>query len=111
MDNIEKFTLLFSDFDLKIMSKEQTISKGRSFELINRLEPVNRADKLDANEQKTKSELKKTLTRLMKEYKQAQRSFKHNKISRQELFDFEWRLLEIQEEIKRIEDQERGNTF
>jgi septal ring factor EnvC (AmiA/AmiB activator) len=108
MDNIEKFTLLFSDFDLKIVSKEQTTPKGRSFELTNRLEPVNRTD---TNDQKTKSELKKTLTRLMKEYKQAQKSFKHNKISRQELFDFEWRLFEIQEEIKKIEDQERGNTI
>mgnify|MGYP000347567160 CR=1 FL=1 len=43
------------------------------------------------------------LNRLTKEYKQARRSFKHNKISRQELFDFEWRLFEINDEISKLE--------
>lgn len=102
MDNIEKFSMLFEGFDLKIISKGNPVEKERPTQTVSRLE---------SNEQKTKADLKKTLTRLQKEYKQAQRSFKHNKISRQELFDFEWRLFEIQEELKRIEDQERGNTF
>jgi hypothetical protein len=53
---------------------------------------------------KSSSDLKKALKRLTNEYKRAQRSFKQNKISRQELFDFEWRIFEIQEEIKRLED-------
>tara|TARA_B110000037_G_C16731713_1_gene347359 strand:+ start:262 stop:504 length:243 start_codon:yes stop_codon:yes gene_type:complete len=49
------------------------------------------------------SDLKKALKRLTQEYKRAQKSFKHNKISRQELFDFEWRLFEINDEISRLE--------
>jgi len=48
------------------------------------------------------------LKRLTQEYKRAQRSFKHNKISRQELFDFEWRIFELKEEIRRIEEEDAG---
>jgi len=94
MDNIDKFLDLFSDFNLIIEPRDQQIKKKAG---------VN----LDLASNKSVADLKKTLTRLTKEYKQAQRSFKHNKITRQELFDFEWRIFEIQEELKRIEDQGR----
>ena len=53
-----------------------------------------------------KADLKKELRRLTQEYKRAQRAFKHNKISRQELFDFEWRIFELQEEIRQIEEDD-----
>ena len=53
-----------------------------------------------------KADLKKELKRLQQEYKRAQRAFKHNKLSRQELFDFEWRIFELQEEIRQIEEDD-----
>jgi hypothetical protein len=97
MDNVEKFLELFADFDLQIVQRGrvETIQKPKVERPITELS-------------KTKSELKKTLNRLLKEYKSAQRSFKQNKITRQELFDFEWRVFEIQEELKKIEDQENS---
>ena len=88
MDNIDKFLTLFSEFNLKI-------------------EPKGRVqDNKHTNSSKTSSDLKKTLNRLTREYKQAQKSFKYNKITRQELFDFEWRIFEIQEELKKFEDND-----
>jgi hypothetical protein len=101
MDNIEKFKLLFSDFDLKIIAKASGPEKTKTLE----------SNDYNNSDQKSKSDLKKTFNRLTKEYKAAQRSFKHNKISRQELFDFEWRLFEIQEELRKIEDKERGESL
>ena len=50
--------------------------------------------------------VKKELRRLTQEYKSAQRSFKHNKISIQELFDFEWRIFELQEELRNIDEND-----
>ena len=95
MDNIDKFLDLFSEFNLVIEPRiKKTKNKSESKQsptMVNR----------------SISDLKKTLNRLTKEYKQARRSFKHNKISRQELFDFEWRIFEIQEELKRIQDREQ----
>ena len=97
MDNIDKFLNLFSEFNLVIeprIKKTQKKSESKSTPTT-----INRSI-LD---------LKKTLSRLTKEYKQARRSFKHHKISRQELFDFEWRIFEIQEELRRIQDRERNS--
>ena len=56
-------------------------------------------------EHKTKTALKKALKRLESEYKHALRSFKANKISKNELYDFEWRIFELQEEIKKLEQR------
>jgi hypothetical protein len=89
MDNIDKFLTLFSDFNLTIEPKGRVQTKSNP-----------------SNSKKTSSDLKKTLNRLTREYKQAQKSFKHNKITRQELFDFEWRIFEIQEELKKLEDND-----
>lgn len=100
MDNIDMFINLFSDFDLVIEPRGRIETKKRTIE---------NDTGLIAN--KSIGDLKKTLNRLNKEYKQAQKSFKHNKISRQELFDFEWRIFEIQEELKRIEDRERNGDL
>jgi hypothetical protein len=98
MDNVEKFLELFADFDLEIVQRGKVEKNTKPKQTEKEAPELN----------KTKAELKKTLNRLLKEYKSAQRSFKHNKITRQELFDFEWRLFEIQEELKKIEDQENG---
>lgn len=100
MDNIDMFVNLFSDFDLVIEPRGSKETKKRTIE---------KNTSLMAS--KSIGDLKKTLNRLNKEYKLAQKSFKHNKISRQELFDFEWRIFEIQEELKRIEDREKNGDL
>lgn len=98
MSNVDKFLTLFSDFEMIVeprhIKKEQP---KRTSVTVNQYS-------------KSSSDLKKALKRLTNEYKRAQRSFKQNKISRQELFDFEWRIFEIQEEIKRLEDEENENS-
>jgi len=96
MDNIDKFLDLFSEFNLVIEPRNRQLKKKTE-------------SKPNLSTNRSVADLKKTLNRLTKEYKQARRSFKHNKISRQELFDFEWRIFEIQEELKRIEDRERNS--
>lgn len=93
MSNIDKFLTLFSDFDLVVEPRGQRAKPKRTSVTVNQ-------------RSKSSSELKKALKRLTNEYKRAQRSFKQNKISRQELFDFEWRIFEIQEEIRAIENEE-----
>lgn len=92
MNNVDKFLTLFSEFDMVITPKKRTTQPKKGFNVT-------------ATQAGTaKSSLEKELKRLTQEYKRAQRSFKHNKISRQELFDFEWRIFELQEEIRRIEE-------
>lgn len=93
MDNVDKFLTLFSEFDMVVTPKKRTT------------QPKKKGFNVTANQAGTaKSNLEKELRRLTQEYKRAQRSFKHNRISRQELFDFEWRIFELQEEIRRIEE-------
>ena len=93
MGNTEKFLMLFSDFDMIVVEKA------------NNRKDNNPKITTDAFIGQTKSELKKVLKRLTEEYNKAKRSFKENKLSRQELFDFEWRMFEIQEEIKKLDDE------
>lgn len=92
MSKVEKFLMLFSEFDMMVQEKPaQTLKKPRAI------------DNIQVDQ--TKAELKKALKRLTEEYNRAKKSFKHNKLSRQELFDFEWRLFELQEEIKKLDDE------
>jgi len=97
MGKVDKFASLFSDFDLVIKPRsERPVEK-----------PAPSKVKIEST-QKAKAELKKTLKRLNREYNQAKKAFKLNKMSKQDLFDFEWRIFEIQEEIKRLEDEEEN---
>ena len=100
MSNIEKFLQLFSDFEMVVEPRrEHTIEKKKATVTVRQ-------------SSKSCSELRKALKRLTSEYKRAQKSFKHNKISRQDLFDFEWRIFEIQEQIRMIEeDGESTNEY
>lgn len=91
MDKIEKFLNLFSDFELVVVPK---IEKKREVE------------KVSQNPHKTKAGIKKALKRLEQEYKQAMKAFRANKISKNELYDFEWRIFELQEELKKIDSQD-----
>ena len=90
MDNIDKFLELFSDFELVIVPKQERKREPAPVESL----------------QKTKASLKKALKRLEREYKQALRSFKMNKISKSEPYEFEWRIFEIQEELNKLDSNE-----
>lgn len=92
MSKVEKFLMLFSEFDMVVEEKIEVQPQPRAID--------------NVQVDQTKAELKKVLKRLTEEYNRAKKSFKHNKLSRQELFDFEWRLFEIQEEIKKLDDEE-----
>ena len=94
MDNVDKFLALFSEFDMVVVPKKRTT------------EPKDKGFNVTTDQAgQAKSNLKKELRRLTQEYKRARRSFKNNRISKQELFDFEWRIHELQEEIKRIDEE------
>lgn len=86
MEAVDKFLQLFEDFQLVVTPKQEK----------KQLEPIEQS-------QKTRTDLNKVLKRLEKEYKQAVKSFKLNKITRSELFDFEWRIFEVREELKRLD--------
>jgi|TARA_B110000908_G_C10237831_1_gene444380 HAMP domain-containing protein len=90
MSNIDKFLTLFSQFDMIVEPKRE--NPPRQKDVVPQIAMKNGI-----------SDLKKALKRLTQEYKRAQKSFKNNRISRQELFDFEWRLFEINDEISRLE--------
>jgi rhamnose utilization protein RhaD (predicted bifunctional aldolase and dehydrogenase) len=94
MNNVDKFLALFSEFDMIVKPKQRTTKPKKEFNV------------LTSQISQAKSDLQRELVRLTKEYKAARRSFKHNKISRQELFDFEWWTHELQEEIRRIEESD-----
>lgn len=98
MDKIDKFLNLFSDFELVIEPARRKIDQRQT-------------RMTAASTTKSKSDLKKALKRLTQEYSRAQKSFKANKISKQELFDFEWRMFEIQEELRKIEEGDINNSF
>ncbi len=97
METIDKFISLFSEFNLVIEPKMTRPAKPNN--------------STNTNPRKSIADLKKKLDRLTKEYKQAQRSFKHNKITRQELFNFEWRIFEIQEDLNYLQGQGDNNEI
>lgn len=93
MDNVNKFLTLFEDFDLIVTEKVQPT-------------PTKKPEVSKSMAGYAGADLKKELKRLTQEYKRAQKSFRANKLTRQELFDFEWRIFELREEIRRIEEDD-----
>ena len=68
MSNVDKFLQLFSDFEMVVEPvRERTLEKKTKVSVV--------------QTSKSCSELRKSLKRLTTEYKRAQKSFKHNKIS------------------------------
>ena len=91
MDNIDKFLDLFADFEMVVVPKADRRKKLQEVE--------------QSHQPKSKAGLQKALKRLEREYKQALKSYKVNKISKNELYEFELRIFELQEEIKRMEQK------
>ena len=88
MKNIDKFLELFSDFDL-VVTKSGRRDPEEVFDHPKIFNP-------------TVQELRRSIKRLEREYSAARRAFKAGKIHREELFDYEWRLFELKEELKKI---------
>ena len=80
----DKFCHLFSNFSLVI----RCIGNSSRHE-------ATESDITDIS----KAQLKTLLKKAIEEYKQAKRLYKHYKISRDELYDYEWRVFELKTEI------------
>ena len=93
MNRVDKFLTLFSDFELEVKPVSRETEKKEL------------PKATETSKSKAKSELKRELKRLNREYTRAKRSFKTNKITKQELFEFEWRIFEIHEELKRLDEE------
>lgn len=89
MSTIDKFMDLFSDFNLVVQPRSVRPRETS---------PVDQSAM-------SRAELKKALKRLHKEYNEAKKAYKANKMTKQDLFDFEWRIFEIQEELNRLDDE------
>lgn len=98
MDNVDKFLDLFAEFELIVEPRRRKTDQKP-------------ARMTASSTNKSRRDLKKALKRLTQEYKRAQKSFKANKISKQELFDFEWRIFELQEELRKIEEGDQSDIF
>lgn len=89
MANIDKFLQLFSEFDLVV-----TEGGRRATEEVMESPAIYNP---------TVHELKKSIKKLEREYSAAKKAFKHGRIVRDELLDYEWRLFELREELKKIQ--------
>ena len=89
--NIEKFLNLFSDFDL-------VVTKAGRYKEYDVLES-------EAVFSPTVHELKRSIKRLEREDSAAKKAHKAGKLQREELFDYEWRLFELKEELKKIQGE------
>jgi len=76
--------------------------KDVSFEVTSR--PIKKSKVSDKALTVTEKDLKKMLAKAKKDFNKAKKLFKINKISSDELFDWEFRVSEIKEEIKRFID-------
>lgn len=86
MSQIETFLSLFQEIDFKVNQNNQKA-------------PLSRGMNLSAEE-----ELKRMLDRAKRDLNRATKQFKRGKMSSEELLEWEWRVHELQEEIKKVRD-------
>jgi multidrug resistance efflux pump len=89
----ELFCQLFSGFCLVVRPK----SEARSI--------ATKDDLTDMEEYKTASQVKNMLKKATEEYNRAKKLFKANKISKEELFDCEWRVFELKDELDKLNNE------
>lgn len=87
MSQIETFLHLFKEIDFKVNTHEKQAT------------PLSRQMNLSAED-----ELKRMLDRAKRDLNRATKQFKRGKMSSEELLEWEWRVHEIQEEIKKVRD-------
>lgn len=85
----DKFCHLFSGFNLVVRGKKEARKA---------------ATEEDANGI-TKAQIKTMLKKAQEEYVQAQKLFKHGKLTKQELYDFEWRVFELREDLDKLDNE------
>jgi hypothetical protein len=86
----DKFCHLFSNFSLVIRCKGKASRHAATEEDITDI---------------SKAQLKTLLKKAIEEYKQAKKLYKHYKISKEELYDYEWRVFELKTEIDRSSNE------
>ena len=86
----DKFCHMFSNFSLVVRPKGKASRNEAVAEDINGI---------------TKSQLKTLLKKAVEEYKHAQKLYKKYKISKEELYEFEWRVFELRSEIDRLDNE------
>lgn len=94
MKKIERFLQLFSEFNL-IVTEPGRDGQGRGVYL-EQTRVINPAVK----------DLQKSIRKLDREYCAAKKAFKAGRIPREELFDYEWRLFELKEELRKIQGED-----
>lgn len=94
MKKIERFLQLFSEFNLMVVEPGKHTGVHSS-----QLENKNVIDPL-------LNDLNKSIRKLEREYCAAKKAYKAGRIPREELFDYEWRLFELKEELRKIQGED-----
>lgn len=90
----DKFCLLFHEFQLVVRPLCEARSKASPEDL------------KDVEEHKTAAYLKSMLKKANEEYNHAKKLFKHGKITKDELYDYEWRVFEIKDQLDKLDEQD-----
>lgn len=91
MKKIERFLQLFSEFNLIVTKPgNNTAATYLTPEIVT----------------PAIQDIQKSIRKLEKEYNAAKKAFKAGRIPREELFDYEWRLFELKEELKKIQGED-----
>jgi len=86
--NAEKFCHIFSNFNLVVRCKGDARTPAEAEEV----------------EGITKTQLKTLLKKATDDYQHAQKLFKKGKISKSELYEYEWRVFEIREDLDKLDN-------
>jgi formate-dependent phosphoribosylglycinamide formyltransferase (GAR transformylase) len=92
--SIDKFISCFKDITFKVICK-----------------PIKKIKVSSSTLSASEKDLKKMLTKAKKELSKARKSHKNNKISSEELFDFEYRVTEIKDEITKLDDDTESSDI
>jgi hypothetical protein len=95
--NIDRFAELFKgiNFEIKIVESIEEIEKQKT-------------EKAPEFKAKVKVDLNRALQKAKSELAAAKKAFKQGKISDGELFDMEWRVFELKEQLDRMQDDRWG---
>ena len=88
--NAEKFCHLFSNFDLVVRCKKEARKAATEEDTVDRI---------------TKSQIKTMLKKATEDYQQAKKLFKRGKLTKEELYDFEWRVFELREDLDKLDNE------
>ena len=87
------FCQLFCNFSLVVRPKGEARKKAT------------KEDLTDMEEYKTASQVKNMLKKATEEYNAAKKLYKAGKISKEELYDCEWRVFELKEELDKLNNE------